>query len=293
MRSILIFIVLTAFIFTSSVGYSERALTGSDSFGPVKRSERSDPDDIDGGRSGGERDLPLNKEEWERNSNRAEQWFFEDLPRHIGNDLKEAFWNYNHLFLILGGMEAAIILHQEDDSIRDRFQPNRPLGKTFDDVMNIGFHPIVLAGASLTTLGISELLHAKKVAVVSGTMLEALILTETITVGLQFATQRQRPDGSSRGFPSGHTSGAFALASMAEVYYGPWVGIPSFILASLVGVSRIDSDRHFASDVAAGAVLGTLIGLGTAKFHKEEFKDYFLVPTASQNSAGLSLVHIF
>ncbi|HSA58411.1 MAG TPA: phosphatase PAP2 family protein [bacterium] len=239
-------------------------------------------------------DQATEKEKWEKRSDRSEEWFFHDLPRHIGNDLKYSFWNGWHLLFLAAGAGGTVAVHEADPDIREAFQPERPLGNTFDDVMNWGFHPLILGGASLIAVGAAKLADADKAALTAGTMLEALALTETITVGLQFATHRERPDGSnSRSFPSGHTSGVFALATVAEVYYGPWVGVPSYVVASLVGVSRIDKNKHAASDVVAGAVLGTLIGLGTAKFHKKEFSNFFLVPTAGNGSAGLTLVHTF
>ncbi len=237
---------------------------------------------------------PTNQEDWERRSDRAEKWVFQDLPRHIGNDFKETFWNGWHLLLLAGGVAATAGIHEADPEIQRSFQPERPMGETFDNIMKWGGHPLILGGATLTALAVSKLAHADKAALTAGTMLEALALTETLTVGMQLATRRGRPDGSnSRSFPSGHTSGAFALATVTEIYYGPWFGVPAYALAALVGVSRIDSNKHVASDVIAGALLGTLIGLGTAKFHKKEFSNFFLVPTAGESSAGLSLVHRF
>ena len=41
--------------------------------------------------------------DWEDDQPRAEQWFFRDLPRHIGGDFKEAFWNGWHLLFLAGG----------------------------------------------------------------------------------------------------------------------------------------------------------------------------------------------
>jgi len=220
-------------------------------------------------------------------------WLFKELPRHIGNDVKETVWNPWHVVALAAGAGLTIVIHQKDTSIQQQFQ-NRPLGKTFDDVINIAAEPLVLAGATTVAFGIAKFAHTEKTAVVTEAMLEALVLTETVTVGLKFATRRGRPDGNGRdSFPSGHTSGAFALAAVSEIFYGPHVGIPAFALAGLIGASRLDANRHFASDVAAGALLGTLVGLGTAKFHKKEFANYFLVPMANHNSAGIALVHNF
>lgn len=232
--------------------------------------------------------------DWGKRSDRAAEWFFEEIPRHIGNDLKETFWNPWHALAIVAGMGLILGVHEEDPEIQQAFQPERPFGSTFDNVMKYGAHPIVLGGGTALAYGISQALGDKKAALMTGTMFEAIFLTETVTIGLQLATHRRRPDGSnSRSFPSGHTSGAFALAAVVEEFYGPWFGVPSFILASLVGISRIDSNKHVATDVLAGALLGTLMGLGTAKFHKQEFPNFFIVPTVGEDSAGLSFVHRF
>ncbi len=232
--------------------------------------------------------------EWEERSERAEEWTFSQVPRHIGNDLKYSFWNGWHLLFLAAGAGATALVHEKDPDIREAFQPERPFGKNFDDAMNWGFHPLVLGGATALAFGIAKGVGAEKPALTAGTMFEALAITETLTFGLQLATHRGRPDGSNnRSFPSGHTSGVFALATVAEIYYGPWVGVPSYALASLVGISRIDGNKHAASDVVAGAVLGTLIGLGTAKWHKQEFPKFFITPVVGDGQKGLAVVHAF
>jgi hypothetical protein len=59
-------------------------------------------------------------------------------------------------------------------------------------------------------------------------------------------------------FPSGHTTTAFAIATVfAEQYDGtPVVPIIAYTAASLVGASRMTEHAHWASDVVAGALLG-------------------------------------
>jgi len=138
----------------------------------------------------------------------------EDFPRHLGNDLKYTFWNGWHLLAIAAGSGAIAGLHEADPSIQRKFQ-SRPLGKTFDDVMKWGFNPFILAGESLLALGLTELVFdSPKAARTAGAMFEALMLTETMTLGLQLMTHRRRPDDSgNKSFPSAHTSGVFALAA--------------------------------------------------------------------------------
>lgn len=63
-------------------------------------------------------------------------------------------------------------------------------------------------------------------------------------------------------FPSGHTTLAFAAATVYAMEYKdkPWVPILSYSAASLMGLSRIAQNMHWTTDVLAGAMLGYLSG---------------------------------
>jgi hypothetical protein len=50
------------------------------------------------------------------------------------------------------------------------------------------------------------------------------------------------------------------VARLLHRRYGQRVGIPLYVLGGFVAVGRIESDRHYLSDVVMGAVLGTLVG---------------------------------
>ena len=74
-------------------------------------------------------------------------------------------------------------------------------------------------------------------------------------------------------FPSGHTINAFAFASTVTretQFWWPhsawYVGTVMYGGASLMGVSRIYNNQHWASDVMGGAAIGTLIGLKVVKY---------------------------
>ncbi len=54
--------------------------------------------------------------------------------------------------------------------------------------------------------------------------------------------------------PSGHTFTIFAVASIVA-YFRPKLLIPAYLIAALVGISRIYLAAHFPTDVMAGAVL--------------------------------------
>jgi membrane-associated phospholipid phosphatase len=74
------------------------------------------------------------------------------------------------------------------------------------------------------------------------------------------------PFSSNASFPSGHTTQAFAVASVVAAHDGRlWVDVVSYGLAGSVGLARIHEDAHWASDVLAGAILGTVVGNAVVK----------------------------
>lgn len=72
-----------------------------------------------------------------------------------------------------------------------------------------------------------------------------------------YARISQRPNnGSFDGFPSGHTSWAFSAVGFSLKAYGWKFALPTGIIATSVGLSRIHAQRHTTTQVIAGAILG-------------------------------------
>lgn len=102
-------------------------------------------------------------------------------------------------------------------------------------------------------------------AIVTGT---AVVVSTGLTTILKRSINRPRPyithpdidkqtDGGGASFPSGHTSGAFSLATSLSLQYPKWqVILPSYLWASAVAYSRMDLGVHYPSDVLAGAIVG-------------------------------------
>jgi membrane-associated phospholipid phosphatase len=101
---------------------------------------------------------------------------------------------------------------------------------------------------------------------------EALINTQAVVQVMKFAFSRARPDsdtgqgdffkGGGQSFPSGHSAGAWAMAAVIsrEYYDNKFVRYGIYALPVAVSAARIGAQRHFVSDVLAGALIGNLIG---------------------------------
>ncbi len=102
---------------------------------------------------------------------------------------------------------------------------------------------------------------AKGVGVEAG----AELVTAGLTSLLQNATDRTRPNGEAKSFPSSHTSNAFSSATLANRNLNsiPMPGevrlplqIGNLLLATGVGWARVEAGSHYPSDVLVGAALG-------------------------------------
>ena len=88
-----------------------------------------------------------------------------------------------------------------------------------------------------------------------------LLMSATI-VSLKSITKVERPDGSANNsFPSGHTATAFAGAEFMWQEYkdvSVWYGISGYIVATGTGYLRMYNNKHWLTDVVAGAGIGIL-----------------------------------
>ena len=82
----------------------------------------------------------------------------------------------------------------------------------------------------------------------------------------------------------------FASAAVLDGHFGWKVAVPAYAMASWVAASRLHSDRHYLSDVIAGATIGILagrsvtLGRGPARFS--------VSPMATRGGIGMSFLRI-
>ncbi len=61
-------------------------------------------------------------------------------------------------------------------------------------------------------------------------------------------------------FPSGHTMASFTAAATIALLFGGMFGTAAFVLAFLIGWSRLYLFVHHPSDVLGGMIFGTILG---------------------------------
>ena len=78
------------------------------------------------------------------------------------------------------------------------------------------------------------------------------------------------------GFPSGHMAEAVYMASFFGMEYGPSHAIPLGIFAGFVGVTFINCNRHYLSQIVAGSVWGGMFAISSHKIMQKYSKKHAL-----------------
>lgn len=213
-------------------------------------------------------------------------------------------------WLVFSGVAAGVVAFgfAADVPARDKTQSNQTAA--LDDLTRI-VEPFgaEYSWAVIGAYGIAGFVfrdpEARDIAVDSA--LASILASGIITPILKRVIGRTRPnqnEGSTsfhpfsgnQAFPSGHTTQAFAVASVISAHSDKvWVSVCAYTVAGLVGFSRIYHDAHWSSDVAAGAVIGTAVGRGLVAFNrrlraKHENLHVAFAPIIDEDRRGLEVM---
>ena len=193
---------------------------------------------------------------------------FRSYSQHIGEGIRNSFDNPS--WLAAAGVIA--LSCRFDKTVQKRFRGKLLPEKVsfIADQYGKGYNWFV-ANVYIIGEGVINDRPQKEALENLQTMAEAYFVNAVFTYVLKFSVRRKRPGSHNRlSFPSGHTSGSFVVAATLNQLYGKNIGIPAFLMASVTGLQRIHKNKHWFSDVLAGALLGTLIGNGFGKLKKDE-----------------------
>ena len=178
------------------------------------------------------------------------------LPANLGRSAIGVFHADNFVPFLVGGTGAAAASFA-DDEVRDSVNSSGSgWGRTFETAGGPIWGSLVVAG--MFTAG--RFSDRPRFRAMTYDMVDAVIVNFGYSQVLKVAVGRERPNGeNNQSFPSGHASNAFTLATVVERHYGWKLGIPAYVVAGVVGASRIQQDKHYVSDVVAGATFGYIV----------------------------------
>jgi membrane-associated phospholipid phosphatase len=117
-------------------------------------------------------------------------------------------------------------------------------------------------------------------------LIKSEVLMNVMVWSLKYGTDIVRPDGSNdRAFPSGHTAQAFVAATFMHKELGHrsvWYSIGAYSMATSVAAFRVLNNKHWFSDVLAGAgfgILATNIAYATHRYKWGKRPSLVAMPT--------------
>lgn len=220
----------------------------------------------------------------------------------------------SHSLLVLsaGGCVGFISYHFVDEPVREFTQLHRSeiSSEVSSFIQPFGRSKYLIpAGGMVYASGLA--LRNPKLQRTGLLLVSSLLINDLVTSNLKDEFQRRRPDEANHNtyfeggeggrhyasFPSAHTSTAFTFAtSIATVYKDhKWVPPVAYGTATLVALSRIHDNKHWTTDVLAGAAVGFAASKTTnfilSQVEKQLAKkkiSIYCLPKVGKGTAGLS-----
>ena len=211
------------------------------------------------------------------------------LPANLGRSFIGVFSSENLTPLMIGAAATATAA-PFDSHVQDGLLGQAPGASQAASTAG-GFS--VIAPATLGLFMAGRFAHDGRFRAFSYDAGQAVIVNGVYTGILKKAVKRQRPDASDTlSFPSGHSSTAFALATVADRHYGWKVGLPSYLGASAIALSRISNNKHYLTDVLAGATIGVICGRTVVRTNGEPVgrqRQLSLFPVTDPQGTGVGV----
>jgi membrane-associated phospholipid phosphatase len=215
-------------------------------------------------------------------------------PANLGHNVVEVRNRASLLPLLIGSGLTATSLLGDDATVRyfDR-HPMRSYGSA-GKFLGTGF---VAAAASTAVFGIGQYANGDRFKAAAYDMSQAVVVNFFYTAVLKEAVRRDRPDHSDhRSFPSGHSSNAFACATVWSEQYGWKAAVPGYLAAGLIAGSRLATKKHHLSDIVGGATLGVIVGKSVARWDAKPSRkpvhgrpQAWIVPATAADGSGVGI----
>ncbi len=196
-------------------------------------------------------------------------------------------------------------LDDEVHEVAQRYQNKTvsSISKTYGSLGLGRSNVIITAGTGIYAIVAKN----KKLEKVTTLLIAGHLVNSFATEQFKVSFQRHRPNTgdaynkfdwregnkSNTSFISSHTSNAFATATAFAIVYRDkkWIPIVVYSAASLVGISRIYNNAHWASDVMAGAAIGYLSVQGVNELYNLASSRFSFLPEVSYNHYGMGITY--
>ena len=218
-------------------------------------------------------------------------------------------YNYKILLPLVAATGSSIYFDETISREVNSFSRRNNFNNISNTITHFG-DPYVLGSATLLAYGSGWLFQDHKLQQTVLMAAQAYFHNGIFTYMGKWAFSRQRPfvnnqdrwhffphslgnqEPSARAyqsFPSGHTSGIFAIATVVAKQYrnNRLVPVTAYTIAGLTGISRVSENQHWLSDVITGAALG--YGIGHFVVESNRNTQFTLFPTYWNNSISLTV----
>jgi membrane-associated phospholipid phosphatase len=211
----------------------------------------------------------------------------QDVMSPLSTDAAYAFWT---------GATMTTYLLLTEDTISDvatrKTYEKKPLGDAskFGDLYGQVYPNIIyFAGMGLHGFFTTN----KKSFGRASHMFKATLYSTLLATVLKYSVREPRPNATheKNSFPSGHTTTAFAFATVIATQHEWYWGFLAMGGAALTGYSRMNDGRHFLHDVVAGMTIGVSYGLGTYfTQYQGQGKRFAISPIIDHEKTGIRLI---
>ncbi len=208
-----------------------------------------------------------------QDSGRFARWVWDDAVGMVQNTLP-----FTPAVFVAGGFVVPAARRFDEEVLESVQSGYSGTWKDYLDIANdLGSAYTWLPATSLFAISLAT--DNEKFQDAAFTSAEAVVAATAVTATIKFVMGRARPLQSegplhmrpfsgNESFPSGHTTIAFAVMTPWIVYYPGPVTYSLLILSASTGIARIAKDKHWPTDVLAGAAVGVLTGRYLARRHQ-------------------------
>jgi len=215
---------------------------------------------------------------------------FENADRSIGSDFRKGVWRvpsvFKGQFLSWDGLRIFLysgpflaISFLEERAVSDWCRENRIPEDSGADVFLDALGGVVYPIAFIPIYALARSIKDDRMADLAVDLTTFTLVCHPELIAVRYIGDRPRPNGerdfifgleACSSFPSGHTAAAVGVARLAHYHYGPWVGVPLYLLAAAIGYQRLGAGEHYLADVVGGAMLGLSVADAVVRERRKE-----------------------